>query len=164
MVRRRTTTKPLNYHKNTKYLSRNGHVHTLCAQRCQILYTTRISIASKSRSTTWNKEKKKKVEEEEEQVSGNMFLISEVDEVGMQIFSFFHLHFDFGNGWFDFWDRVAMKLASLRMWINPLIIVPLCRFRSNCFLNEYFSGCVQALLLEEEMEKFSKYQQILGKK
>uniref|UniRef100_A0A7G3AA75 Putative crustacean chh/mih/gih neurohormone family n=1 Tax=Lutzomyia longipalpis TaxID=7200 RepID=A0A7G3AA75_LUTLO len=36
--------------------------------------------------------------------------------------------------------------------------------KENCFGNEYFTGCVEALLLEEEFEKFDKWRQMLGKK
>jgi Crustacean CHH/MIH/GIH neurohormone family len=37
-------------------------------------------------------------------------------------------------------------------------------FRENCFSTEYFLGCVEALKLEEEWEKFEKWRDILGKK
>ncbi|XP_059609266.1 ion transport peptide isoform X2 [Phlebotomus argentipes] len=36
--------------------------------------------------------------------------------------------------------------------------------KENCFDNEYFAGCVEALLLDEELEKFIKWREILGKK
>jgi Crustacean CHH/MIH/GIH neurohormone family len=36
--------------------------------------------------------------------------------------------------------------------------------RENCFGTEYFLGCVEALKLEEEWEKFEKWRDILGKK
>lgn len=36
--------------------------------------------------------------------------------------------------------------------------------RENCFGTDYFLGCVEALKLEEEWEKFEKFRDILGKK
>lgn len=34
----------------------------------------------------------------------------------------------------------------------------------DCFGSDYFSGCVEALKLEEEWEKLEKWREILGKK
>ncbi|XP_055701449.1 ion transport peptide isoform X2 [Phlebotomus papatasi] len=36
--------------------------------------------------------------------------------------------------------------------------------KDKCFDNEYFNGCVEALLLEEELEKFIKWRELLGRK
>uniref|UniRef100_A0A336LXX6 CSON007572 protein n=2 Tax=Culicoides sonorensis TaxID=179676 RepID=A0A336LXX6_CULSO len=36
--------------------------------------------------------------------------------------------------------------------------------KDNCFTNEYFDGCVEALLLQEELHKFDKWRNVLGKK
>jgi hypothetical protein len=35
--------------------------------------------------------------------------------------------------------------------------------RENCFNNEYFFGCVEALKLEDDWEKFEKWRGILGR-
>lgn len=37
-------------------------------------------------------------------------------------------------------------------------------FRQNCFSTEYFTSCIQALLLEDEKEKFQEIAEYLGRK
>jgi len=37
-------------------------------------------------------------------------------------------------------------------------------FRSKCFSSEYFKGCLEALLLKEEEQKFNQMVEYVGKK
>ncbi|XP_037046617.1 ion transport peptide [Bradysia coprophila] len=36
--------------------------------------------------------------------------------------------------------------------------------KAKCFGTEFFTGCVEALLLQEEIEKFEKWREMLGKR
>jgi len=36
--------------------------------------------------------------------------------------------------------------------------------KEKCFGTEFFTGCVEALLLQEEIEKFEKWREMLGKR
>lgn len=37
-------------------------------------------------------------------------------------------------------------------------------YRKDCFGTEYFQGCVEALLLDGEAEKFTRWREMLGKR
>lgn len=51
-------------------------------------------------------------------------------------------------------DTFLIQFLLLFFYIN----------RENCFSNEYFNGCVEALLLQEELHKFDKWRDLLGRK
>ncbi|XP_069681482.1 ion transport peptide-like isoform X2 [Periplaneta americana] len=56
-------------------------------------------------------------------------------------------------------DRICEDCYNL--FLEPQLHT-LCR--SKCFSSPYFKGCIEALLLTEEEEKFNKMAEFLGKK
>jgi len=55
--------------------------------------------------------------------------------------------------------------GALQEFMLELVLIHVIEcFRSNCFGSEYFKGCLDALLLNEEAGKFDEMIEILGKK
>ncbi|XP_037911778.1 ion transport peptide isoform X2 [Hermetia illucens] len=56
-------------------------------------------------------------------------------------------------------DRICDDCYNL---FREVELLRLCK--SDCFATDYFAACVEALLLQEEMEKYDSWRDILGKK